>query len=43
MAKYRTQSFSREFKIDAVLRMFDCDNISALARELGIWRKHLYD
>ena len=23
--------------------MFDCDNISALARELGIWRKHLYD
>lgn len=34
--------YSREFKLDALQRMETCGNVSALARELGIRRKHLY-
>jgi transposase len=34
--------FSREFKLAALRRMLDGENVSALARELGIRRKYLY-
>lgn len=34
--------FSREFKIAAVKRMLRGENVSALARELGVRRKYLY-
>jgi len=34
--------FSREFKLSALARMEAGENVSALARELGIRRKYLY-
>lgn len=34
--------FSRDFKIAAVKRILQGENISALARELGVRRKYLY-
>src|ERR1700731_3785183 len=34
--------FSREFKLAALGRMVAGENVSALARELGIRRKYLY-
>jgi transposase-like protein len=34
--------FSREFKVAALQRMLAGENVSALARELGIRRKYLY-
>lgn len=40
MGKWRRHS--REFKQEAVRRMTGCDNIHALARELGVERKLLY-
>jgi hypothetical protein len=36
------RSFSREFKLAALQRMLAGENVAALARELGIRRKHLY-
>lgn len=38
--KYR--QYTLAFKQQAVARLTDCDNISALARELGVRRKFLY-
>ena len=35
--------FSREFKLAALRRMQGGENVSALARELGIRRKYLYE
>ena len=40
MGKWRRHS--REFKQQAVKRMRGCDNVGALARDLGIERKLLY-
>ena len=34
--------FSREFKVGIVGRMLAGESVSALARELGFWRKDLY-
>jgi transposase len=34
--------FSREFKLAALARMASGENVSALARELGVRRKYLY-
>lgn len=34
--------FSREFKLAALARMEAGENVSALARELGVRRKYLY-
>jgi len=34
--------FSREFKLEALRRMEAGDNVSALARELGVSRKSIY-
>jgi transposase len=34
--------FSREFKVAALARMAAGENVSALARELGVRRKYLY-
>ena len=34
--------FSREFKLAALARMAAGENVSALARELGVRRKYLY-
>ncbi len=39
----RSRVFSREFKLDAVSRMEAGPNVCALARELGIRRKLLYE
>ena len=36
------RQFSREFKLAALARMAADENVSALARELGIRRKLLY-
>ena len=36
------QSFSAEFKLQAVERLRQSDNASALARELGVRRNQLY-
>jgi transposase-like protein len=36
------QKFSPEFRREAVARMKECDNVAALARELGVGRKWLY-
>jgi transposase len=35
--------FSKEFKLAALRRMLAGENVSALARELGIRRKYLYE
>ena len=43
MSKHRRRrSFTREFKLSALKRMTETDNIVALAVELGIERKLLY-
>lgn len=42
MPREGSRRFSRDFKLSAVLRMADCGNVSALARELGVRRKLLY-
>ena len=42
MAEERVRLFSREFKLAALRRMVAGENVSALARELGIRRKYLY-
>ena len=36
------RNFSDEFRAQALERMKTCDNVTALARELGIRRKFLY-
>lgn len=38
----KERRFSREFKLSALARMEAGENVSALARELGIRRKYLY-
>ena len=38
----RERRFSREFKLSALARMEAGENVSALARELGVRRKYLY-
>jgi transposase-like protein len=42
MAEERPRRFSREFKLAALRRMLAGENVSALARELGLRRKYLY-
>jgi transposase len=42
MTKEGARRFSREFKLAALRRMQGGENVSALARELGIRRKYLY-
>ena len=42
MADEGVRTFSREFKLAALRRMLAGENVSALARELGIRRKYLY-
>lgn len=37
-----TTGFTREFKLAAIRRMLQGQNVTALARELGIRRKYLY-
>src|SRR5438270_3131829 len=38
----KERRFSREFKLAALQRMLAGENVSALARELGVRRKYLY-
>jgi transposase-like protein len=42
MADEGVRLFSREFKLAALARMEAGENVSALARELGVKRKYLY-
>jgi transposase len=42
MSEETTRRFSREYKLAALGRMLAGENVSALARELGIRRKYLY-
>lgn len=42
MAGQQWRKFSPEFRREAVEKMKQCDNVSALARELGVRRKFLY-
>ncbi|MGH7789915.1 MAG: transposase [Candidatus Binatia bacterium] len=42
MTEESKQLFSREFKLAALARMAAGENVSALARELGVRRKYLY-
>jgi transposase len=42
MAEGSARRFSREFKLAALARMAAGENVSALARELGVLRKCLY-
>lgn len=42
MAKKRVGRYPLEFRRTAVARMLSCDNISALAEELGVHRDLLY-
>ena len=42
MADDGVRLFSREFKLAALARMEAGENVSALARELGVRRKYLY-
>ena len=42
MTEGSERRFSREFKLAALARMEAGENVSALARELGIRRKYLY-
>jgi transposase-like protein len=42
MAEESERRFSREFKLAALARMSAGENVSALARELGVLRKCLY-
>ena len=43
MSEKKARVFSREFKLGAVSRMLGGENVSALARELTIRRKLLYE
>jgi transposase-like protein len=43
MPDQRSRIFSREFKLEAVSRIEAGGNVSALARELGVRRKLLYE
>src|SRR6185437_8103324 len=42
MSEEAKRTFSREYKVAAVRRMLAGENVSALARELGVRRKYLY-
>lgn len=42
MIKDKPQIFSREFKLEAVRRLQAGENVSVLARELGVSRKSIY-
>jgi len=42
MSAEAVRLFSREFKLAALARMAAGENVSALARELGVKRKYLY-
>ena len=42
MPRGKRRSFTRDFKLSALKRMAETDNIHSLARELGIERKLLY-
>lgn len=42
MSEESTRRFSRDFKLAALRRMLAGENVSALARELGVRRKCLY-
>ena len=42
MPRRKRRSFTRDFKLSALKRMAETDNIHSLARELGIERKLLY-
>jgi transposase len=42
VSRRRRRSFTRDFKLAALKRMAETDNIQALAEELGIERKLLY-
>ena len=42
MAKRRVRQYTNEFRQLCVERMKQCDNIGALAKELGIHRRMLY-
>lgn len=42
MTAERVRLFSREYKLAALRRMLAGENVSALARELGVARKYLY-
>ena len=42
MAKRRVRQYTNEFRQVCVERMRHCDNIGALAKELGIHRRMLY-
>ncbi len=42
MSDEEVRLFSREFKLAALARMESGENVSALARELGVKRKYLY-
>jgi transposase len=42
MTEEGVRLFSREYKLAALRRMLGGENVSALARELGIRRKYLY-
>src|ERR1700723_451910 len=42
MSEASTRQFSRDFKLAALARMAAGENVSALARELGVLRKCLY-
>ncbi len=43
MSEKKARVFTRDFKLGAVSRMLDGENVSALARELEIRRKLLYE
>ena len=43
MSKVRARIFSKEIKLSAVSRMHSGENVSALARELSVRRKLLYE
>ena len=43
MSKVKARTFSKEFKLSAVSRMHGGENVSALARELTVRRKLLYE
>jgi transposase len=42
MSKKKRRVISQKFKVSAVLRLLAGENVSALARELGVLRKDLY-
>ncbi len=42
MSNRKRRSFTREYKLTALKRMAETDNIVALAQQLGLERKLLY-